>query len=80
MGYEVHYIHVNCLKSGEGHVLAKIKGRELINYTYIDLAAMMSKTTLATIGHGWCFDAIPVNGRVDEKWLTNPDDGKNMIK
>jgi hypothetical protein len=30
---------------------------------------------MATIGHGWCFDAIGVNARVDESWLTNPDDG-----
>lgn len=76
MGYECHYIHINCLKSGGGHVLAKIRGKELTSYTFIDLAAMMSKTTLAKIGSGWCFDAIPVNAREDETWLTNPDDGK----
>ena len=75
MGYECHYIHVKCLGSGGGHVLAKVKGKELTSPTYIDLAAMMSKSTMATIGHGWCFDAIPVNGRVDPSWLTNPDDG-----
>lgn len=76
MGYECHYIHINCLKSGGGHVLAKIRGKELTSYTFIDLAAMMSTKTMATIGHGWCFDAIPVNARVDESWLTNPDDGR----
>lgn len=75
MGYEMHYVHVKCLKSGGGHVIAKVKGKEFTAYTYIDLAAMMSKTTQATIGRGWCFDAIPVNGRVDPSWLTRPDDG-----
>lgn len=74
-GYELHYIHVNCLKSDEGHVFAKVQGREFKTPTYIDLAAMMSTGTMATIGHGWCFDAIPVNGRVDPSWLTRPDDG-----
>lgn len=75
MGYECHYVHIKCLVSGGGHVIAKIKGKEFSNYTYIDLAAMLSTTTMATIGKGWCFDAIPVNGVVDPPWLLKPDDG-----
>ena len=75
MGYECHYVHVKCLQSGGGHVIAKVKGKEFKGYTFIDLAAMMSTKTMATIGRGWCFDAIPDNGRVDPSWLTRPDDG-----
>lgn len=75
MGYDAHYVHIKCLQSGGGHVIAKVKGKEFKGYTFIDLAAMMSTKTMATIGRGWCFDAIPVNGRVDPSWLTRPDDG-----
>jgi hypothetical protein len=73
-GYEFKYAHVYCLKSGEGHVYAEMRGRELgSTWKKIDLAAMMSKTTLAQMFHGWCFDAKPI---YNEAWLTAADDGK----
>ena len=71
MGYEARYCHVQCRRSG-GHVYAELRGKELgTTWIRVDLAAMLSKGTMAHFGHGWCFD-VPI-GSYNDPWLQSDD-------
>ncbi len=74
--YEVHYIKLICPKSGEGHIIAELKGGEFTQKTWVDISAMLHSGY--ALGSGWCYrytgDTQSFNAR-DPAWLLS-DDGK----
>lgn len=55
MGYNVKFQETWCQKDGVGHVLLKVKGKELgNNWVIVDLAACISVNSKASLGHYWC--------------------------
>ena len=55
MGYDVKFQETYCPKDNVGHVLLKVKGKELgSNWVIVDLAACISVNSKALLGHYWC--------------------------
>ena len=53
MGYQIKFQETSC--SNGGHVLLKVKGKELgSNWVIVDLAACISVVSKARLGHYWC--------------------------
>lgn len=73
LGYDVKYAHIRC-KSGGGHIVLYVKGKELgSNWVVVDLASMASVGSKYKIGQYWCS-----NGKIeswDDEWLMS-DDGR----
>lgn len=55
MGYEVKFQESYCFKDNVGHVLLKVKGKELgKSWVIVDLAACISVDSRAKLGKYWC--------------------------
>lgn len=55
MGYDVKFQESYCPKDNVGHVLLKVKGKELgAKWVIVDLAACISVNSKAPLGHHWC--------------------------
>jgi hypothetical protein len=64
MGYEVKFQESYCRVDNVGHVLLKVKGKELGgDWVIVDLAACISVNSRASLGHYWC--STPHDARIN---------------